>query len=425
MNVLNVGRYRKNFVLLAGLLLLTATGCQNTPELDAADLSESVETTAVSNVVAETLVEVEPMTELIYDFDNFDPIQPTRSTDYFKRDAVKGVYVSGHVAGMASSMDALIELADTTEINAFVIDVKDDDGHITFDMDVEEVDEIKSEYNYIKDIDGLMDKLYAHDIYPIARIVAFKDPYLAKNKQAYAIKNQDGSLWYYKKVPWLNPYNRECWDYIIEVAKGAAKAGFKEIQFDYIRFEATSSLKNASFGGLEGELTRQEIILEFVKHATEELRPYGVEVSADVFGTVITSEIDAKNIGQDYVAMVNELDVICPMIYPSHYGYGFYGTPAGQHSDLYPYRIIKGSMDDSAEAIATLPEDAPRAVVRPWLQAFTASYLGKGNYKVYDKAAIREQIQATYDAGLEEWILWHAGVKYKASYLMPEENETP
>lgn len=266
-----------------------------------------------------------------------------------------------------------------------------------------------------------MDKLYEHDIYPIARIVTFKDPYLAKNKQEYAIKNKDGSLWYYKKVPWLNPYNTDTWDYVLDVAKDAAKRGFKEIQFDYIRFEATKTLNNASFGGLEAGRDRKAIILEFVEYAMEELKPYGVEVSADVFGTVITSDFDAKIIGQDYVGMSRELDVICPMIYPSHYGYGFYGTPAGQHSDLYPYRIIKGSMEDSNEELSVIPEGENKATVRPWLQAFTASYLGAGNYKVYGKEAIREQIQATYDAGLEEWILWHAGVRYNDGYLLPKE----
>jgi hypothetical protein len=268
-----------------------------------------------------------------------------------------------------------------------------------------------------------MERLYSHDIYPIARIVAFKDPFVAERKPEYAIKKKDGSLWKYKNTPWLDPYNKDTWKYIIDVSKEAAKIGFKEIQFDYIRFEATSTLAEADFQGKDVLQTREEVILEFLEYAKEELKPYGVKVSADVFGTVITSSKDAATIGQDYVEMSKVVDVICPMIYPSHYGFGFYNTPKGEHSDLYPYRIIHGSMMDSADKLTQIPEGDHKAVVRPWLQAFTASYLGRGNYKTYDAAAIREQIQATYDAGLEEWILWHAGVKYNAAGLLPIEQE--
>lgn len=412
-------------VVVAGVLAVGMTGCGASEvvekPLPTKVVSEVVETTtAAAETEAPEVIEL-PVTELLYDYTTFDSIEAMSSDRYFERQPVKGIYVSGHIAGISSRMDELIELADETEVNAFVIDVKDDDGRISYQSDVEAVNAIGAGTNHIRDIDGLMDKLYEHDIYPIARIVAFKDPFLAKNKQEYAIKNKDGSLWYYKKVPWLNPYHRDTWDYILDIAKDAAKKGFKEIQFDYIRFEATSSLKNADFGGLETELDRKEIIFEFVKYAMDELEPYGVEVSADVFGTVINSDYDAKVIGQDYVWMASELDVICPMVYPSHYGYGFYGTPSGQHSDLYPYRIIKGSMEDSNEKMATIPEGEHQAIVRPWLQAFTASYLGSGNYMVYGKEAIRDQIQATYDAGLEEWILWHAGVRYNKNYLLPKE----
>lgn len=337
---------------------------------------------------------------------------------YEQTPAVKGVYVNAPAASSKSRMDALIELADTTEINAFVIDVKDDNGRVTFEMDVPEVDEVKAEYRYIKDIDGFMNKLYDHDIYPIARIVVFKDPYLPKRKTDYAIKNQDGSLWYYGKVPWLNPYNKDVWHYVLDIAKKAAEAGFKEIQFDYIRFEATRQLQNADFGPTEDK-SRMEIIADFVEYATKELKPYGVKVSADVFGIIINSKVDAKVIGQDYLKMAEKLDVICPMVYPSHYGKGFFGIPKDKHSDLYPYETIYGAMEDSNTEYEKLP-DKKGAIVRPWLQAFTATYLRKPNYRVYGGEELRAQIQAVYDAGLEEWILWHAGSKYKTDGLLAE-----
>ncbi len=394
------------FVLLFALNGCKPIGVEETPSLK--DVINDKETQKEEKTQVE---------EIVYNEDDFISVEETNVIEYFKPPTVKGIYISGHAAGIDDWMDNLITLADETELNSFVIDIKDDDGYVTYEMDNDVVKEIGAFRGQIDDIGLLLDKLYEHDIYPIARIVTFKDPYLAKNVSEYAIKNKGGGLWKYKGIPWINPYNKDSWDYILDVASRAGLDGFKEIQFDYIRFEATESLNNATFEGLEEGKTRQDVILDYVDYAVSRLSPLGLKVSADVFGTIITSERDAKNIGQDYKKMANKIDVICPMVYPSHYGFGFYGIPAGKHSDLYPYEIIKGSMDDSTEL---LKGTEPVAIVRPWLQAFTASYLGAGNYMTYGKEAIRAQIQASYDAGLEEWILWHAGVKYNDSYLLKE-----
>lgn len=339
---------------------------------------------------------------------------PSNNYKYYdKNTKVKGVYVNPSAAGSKKRMDYLVNLADNTEVNAFVVDVKADEGTVTFDMNLEAVKKIKANsYTTIRDINAFMDKIYKHNIYPIARIVCFKDPYLAENVKEYAIKNKDGSLWYYKKIAWINPYNRDSWEYIVNIAKEAAKVGFKEIQFDYIRFEATSTLKDVDFGFDSNELARTQVIYNFIDYAKKELEPYNIKLAADVFGIIIMSEKDAHKIGQDYIEMTKRLDVICPMVYPSHYGFGFYGTPTNQHSDLFPYKIIRGSMDDSTKVLAAIDKNTSKAIVRPWLQAFTASYLGKPNYKSYGGEELRQQIQATYDAGLEEWILWHAGSNY-------------
>ncbi len=335
----------------------------------------------------------------------------------YKAEPIKGIFLTANTAGISSSLDALIQLANQTEINAFVIDVKNDFGNVTYNMDIKQVDEIGSEYIAIKDINKVMDKLYNNNIYPIARIVAFKDPYLSSHKTEYAIKNKDGSLFQYKNVSWVSPYNKDAWKYIVDIAKEAALSGFKEIQFDYIRFEATYSLENADFGHEDSYENRMEIIVDFIEYAKSELEPYGVVVSADVFGTIIVSEIDAKMIGQNYLEMSKSLDVICPMVYPSHYGRGYYGVPASKSPDLYPYEIIYGSMMDSNNVINKITSENERPVVRPWLQAFTASYLGGGNYMTYDGKAIQAQIKAVKDAGLEEWLLWNSGNRYSKDGL--------
>lgn len=420
-------------VFLSGLLLV---GCVKEPvEEVIEELPDQVETTLDEQpeeeiIDTEDMVEAEEddedaipiVTEVVYDFDSYEEVVAVNPEQYEFDDPIKGIYVSAHAAGSDQWFANIVQMADETEINSFVIDVKNDSGLVCFEVDLEEVNEIGADRKIIRDINGLMDTMYEHDIFPIARIVTFKDPYLAEAKPEYAIKNKDGSLWYYGGVAWLNPYNRDTWKYVVDVAKEAVRVGFKEIQFDYIRFEATSKLNNADFGGLD-TVDRETIILEFLDYATEELKPLGVEVTADVFGIIINSERDAKVIGQDYVEMSKRLDAICPMVYPSHYGYGFFGIPSNKHSDLYPYETIYGSMEDSNEELSVIPEGEHVAKVRPWLQSFTASYLKDGDWMVYGREAIRAQIQATYDAGLEEWLLWNAGVKYNSSALLPAEND--
>ncbi|PKM51288.1 MAG: hypothetical protein CVV02_06700 [Firmicutes bacterium HGW-Firmicutes-7] len=355
----------------------------------------------------------------VVDLNDFMIVDNTISVDYSIREPIRGIFLTANTAGIQASLDNLINLANETVINAFVIDVKNDNGYITYDMDVPLADEIGAEYYAIKNIDEVMDKLYDNNIYPIARIVAFKDPYLSSHVTKYAIKNKDGSLFHYKNVSWISPYNEDSWKYIIDVAKEAAKSGFKEIQFDYIRFEATHSLEGADFGGeIDPSITRTDVILHFLEYAKKELEPYDVKISADVFGTIIVSEIDANMIGQNYLEMAKRLDVICPMVYPSHYGRGYYGIPASQPPDLFPYEIIYGSMQDSNKVLDLITEGENKPIVRPWLQSFTASYLGAGNYMTYDGEAIRKQIQGAYDAGLDEWLLWNSGNRYSREGLI-------
>lgn len=350
------------------------------------------------------------------DYMNYNVVVPTMYKQY---EPIRGIYLTANTAGISSRLDNLIKIANDTEVNAFVIDVKNDEGNITYDMNVPLADEIGAEYHAIGNIQEVMDKLYDNNIYPIARIVAFKDPYLSSIVTDFAIKNKDGSLFKYKGFSWINPYNKDSWKYIIDVAKEAARAGFKEIQFDYIRFEATSSLNNADFGNnTDTTESRMEIIVDFVDYAKQELAPFDVAVSADVFGTIISSEVDAKNIGQNYIEMAKRLDVICPMVYPSHYGRGYFGLPSSEPPDLHPYEIIKGSMTASNEVLSKL--EGNRVIVRPWLQAFTASYLGAGNYMRYGGKEIRSQIQAAYDTGLTEWLLWNPTNKYTQDGLQPQ-----
>lgn len=336
---------------------------------------------------------------------------------------VKGIYVSAHVAGTRSMMDEIISRINETEINAVVIDVKEDEGRVTYAMDVPLVVETGASVNYISDLSGLIGKLKAQGIYVIGRVVAFRDPYLAEVKPQWSLKTKDGKIYRDSQgLAWIDPYRKEVWEYLTQIGEAAADDGFDEIQFDYIRFSAGKGMEDVVIPEEEMEgLSRTDIITEFTRYARERLEPKGVFVSADVFGTIIESTGDADIVGQNYGAMAAELDYICPMIYPSHYGDGNFGL---DHPDLYPYETISAALKGSKRVLeeatpSSVVKKKTSAIVRPWLQDFTASYLT--HHITYGPDQLRQQIQAVYDAGYEEWLLWDAKCTYTWDGLLPAE----
>lgn len=348
---------------------------------------------------------------------NYTDMQETFKSGSNKRAPikVKGIYVSGPRAGNDNYIKELTELVDTTELNAMVIDIKNDNGEITYKIDLPEAKELQADVNYISDIQKLVLELKEKEIYLIARVVAFKDPMLAKGRPDLCLKKKDGSIFYDKSgLSWVNPYKKEVWEYLISVAREAALLGFDEIQFDYIRFSTDSGIKEVDFGKAAEKKSKMEIISEFTKYACENLKPLGVYVSADVYGTIIDSSVDAEIVGQDYKEMAKYLDYICPMIYPSHYQEGSYGI---KHPDLKPYDLILKALDKSQAALG-VEEGEKTAVVRSWLQDFTATWLEP--HKAYGSDEIRDQIQAVYDAGYEEWILWNGSNDYTKDGLKKE-----
>lgn len=333
--------------------------------------------------------------------------------------AAKGIYLAASPVANEEFLNETIEALDQTELNAVVIDVKDDFGRITYDMqNVPLAKELGAVSKTAGDLPAVIKKLREHGVYCIARIVALKDPYLAEKKPEWALHTADGSLFRDKSGDaWVDPYQEAYWEYLVSVAKEAGRIGFDEIQFDYIRFCTERETEAVVYDPL---LTKGRdkisIITELVTYLSESLRREGLFVSCDVFGSIIGSSLDAQSVGQDYDQMASALDYICPMIYPSHYSSGNFGL---EHPDLAPYDCILGALKQSKTVLSSY-EGYKQAAVRPWLQAFTASYLGEGNYMEYGADAIRQQIEAVYDAGYDEWILWSASAKYDYSALLTE-----
>ncbi|NEN82887.1 putative glycoside hydrolase [Paenibacillus elgii] len=333
----------------------------------------------------------------------FDRLTPVDKKDP-QKDApkVKGIYVTAHSAG-GSRMNTLLKLMDDTELNSMVIDLKDDWGYITYDTGNPELNAMDTTQKIITDMPKLMSTFQEHKVYPIARIVVFKDTVLAKKRPDLSFVNPDGSLWGNGKNPpdsFVNPYKKEVWDYNIAIAKEAAKAGFKEIQFDYVRFPEGFEKRADTLKYDKDERSRIEAVAEFVKYAREQLTPLGVRVSVDIFGYA-ASVPAAEGIGQDFQKISQNVDVICPMIYPSHYSNGWFGAKV---PDAAPYVTINGAMKDTAKKLDPLQSLKP--VVRPWIQDFTATWV-PGHVR-YGKKEIEEQIRALKDNGTEEFLLWNA-----------------
>ena len=527
-------------VLAAGLCL---SGCQgkNVETMAAFAEKEGTEdgTGAADSVDGEFGMSNESEAETTVDGDtaanpgaSTGSVEDAATVKELNRVKVKGIYVSGPMAGTAG-MDNLIALVDRTELNALVIDVKNDDGYLTCELDVPLAEQIGSEKHYIKDLPALVQTCKEKNIYLIARVVAFKDPILAEKMPEWSLHNSDGSIFRDKSgLAWVNPYRKEVWEYLASVGEAAIKAGFDEVQYDYVRFSTDSRMKQVDFGDSTKGRTKTEAISGFTLYASERIHAAGGRISADVYGVVIDSEEDQQIVGQNYVEMSRSLDAISPMIYPSHYGPYNYQIPV---PDAQPYDTVLAAMQASkmvlagldpktgkkpvsadvsgndavdaaivggeavsgnnaadaaadsqstsgttavsgndavqnaenaqaadgaqATADAQAAEDAQaakdaqtakdaqaakdaaaktpalskeeiaqldpttgvQATVRPWLQDFTATWV-KGHIS-YGPEEIRAQIQAVYDAGYEEWILWNAANRYTEGGLLTQEEE--
>lgn len=341
-------------------------------------------------------------------------VQPPINYAPFKEKVeVKGIYMTGSTVGYENRFNELVDLISKTELNSVVIDIKDDFGELTYPSDISFAKEIGADRNIkVENVNTILEILREKEIYPIARIVTFKDRIAASEKPELAIKSKDGSVWRDNKGDaWLNPYNKDSWEYPIEIAEEAALKGFKEIQFDYVRFPSDGKTKEIDYGQAENNKTMAKAISEFLEYARERLEPLGVYVSADVFGLATTAE-DDLGLGQHLETIATSVDIISPMVYPSHYALGSFGV---EYPDAEPYKIVYISLSTALERMEKIPDNKHKALIRPWLQDFSAPWLKKQygpNYTNYGPEEIKAQIKACKDLGLKEWIFWNAGNVY-------------
>lgn len=406
------GKKRKLKPALSVLLILCylavfiwyfVRGFGDEPDIDAAS-GEIASTATLPSPYVPTAVVSAPESADVEDI----TLTPVYSSPPVK---VKGLYVAAWYAGIDSRMEHYIELCDTTDINALVIDVKDDQGNITFITGTEGLS--GASMYIIPDIETILWTMRDRGIYSIARIVCFLDPVCSVLHPELAIHNAWGEPWQDGRgYTWLDPYKTGVWDYIAAVAREAARVGFDEVQLDYVRFPSDGNLSNIDYGPAGAEKTKTEIISEFVAYIRSVLAEEGVRLSADVFGIIAISSVDAESIGQDPALLLGSADYLCPMIYPSHFanrrqnGTGqIINDVLFEAPDLEPYEVVYNILLGVRTHLDA--DDDSQAIIRPYLQDFTAEYLGEDYYQDYTAQQVLEQIRAVYDAGFDEWILWN------------------
>ena len=323
---------------------------------------------------------------------------------------LKGLYMTGWVAGTNSMRDHVINLADTTEVNAIVVDLKDYSGKISYPVDDPNLQEIGASERRIPNLKNLTSLLHLKGIYVIGRIACFQDPYFVKLHPEYAMKKNDDRdvVWTdHKGLSWLDPGEEAVWDYLIQISKDAYAQGVDEIQFDYTRFPSDGDMKNIYYPASDGKL-RADVINDFWEYLNKNLHEDVPVLSVDLFGLTTTSN-DDLGIGQILENALRNFDYVSPMVYPSHYATGWHNFKDPQ---AHPYETVKFSMDTASMKAKAINESS--AKLRPWLQDF--GLFGE----VYGPKEVRAQIQATNDAGLTSWLLWDASNNFTPQALLPK-----
>ena len=314
---------------------------------------------------------------------------------------VRGVHVTMALAGIPRKLDEYIRLK-RDGLNTIELDVKDENGDVAFiPANVPLARHVGAARRYY---DPVRAAARVHDagLYLVGRVVTFEDPRLSAGAPELAIRGADGSRWLNNAgLGWTNPYDTRVWRYNVAIAEAAARAGFDEIQFDYVRFPSDGDVSQIRYPGKHAQPMAWTIPM-FVRYASHRLRPLGVRVSVDVFGLSATRNL---GIGQFPRRIAPFVDAIYPMVYPSHYAAGEYNIddPNGR-----PGTTVAYSLRDFRRAVA-----GRKAVLIPWLQDFS---LGR----TYTLADVQDEIQSARLEHVKGFMLWNpSGVYTRAALGTP------
>ena len=299
-------------------------------------------------------------------------------------DQIKGIYLNGYLFNNDAKREQINEILVGTDVNTLVIDVKTDNGHILFDTEIDEVsylENIRAKYTK-SDLQELKE---IKDLYLIGRLVVYQDPLFAKVFPDEAVLDTRLNKPYSQNGQYfLDPSSLKVQEYIINIALESCRLGFDEIQYDYIRYPDSNS-KYMKFDTENNFENRTMNINSFLSKSRKLLHEEGCLLSADTFGFILTNKQD-EGIGQNLETIVQNVDFISPMVYPSHYSTGSFGF---QNPNKYPYEVITAALTDA------LDRGVDKNKIRPFLQGFWHS-----------NEDIRYNIKAASDLGMD-WLIWN------------------
>lgn len=321
--------------------------------------------------------------------------------------SIRALYATASTTASDERWAELVEIADDTVVNALVVDLKDSTGRVFYDSQVPMVDQIGAEAAMF-DVEARLEEMQDKGIYSIARIVVFEDPLLAGQRPDLAIRDvTTGGLWTtWDGLEWVNPHERQVWEYNIAIATEAARLGFDEIQLDYVRFPSDGLLENADYGAEYADESHLDAITAFLGQMDTALEPTGTYLAVNIPGLTLWDDGDG-GIGLNVAAIAPYVDVVSPMIYPSHFYPGDLGLDIPNN---HPYAVVLRSLQNGAEK---LPEAARK--LRPWLQDF--SY---GEGIEYGDAEVAAQIQAAEEFGGSGWMIWSPDNVYHTGGIASE-----
>jgi hypothetical protein len=301
---------------------------------------------------------------------------------------VRGVHVTAPLAGLPGKLEDYTALK-AFGLNTIEVDVKDENGQVGFvNRDVPALARDIGAARPYYDAESVVARVHAAGMYLIGRVVVFEDPTLSAERPSLAVQRPDGSRWLTNGgLGWVNPYDRRVWRYAVGIGAAAARAGFDEIQFDYVRFPSDGDLSQIVYPHGRDE-RKGATIARFLQYASSTLHPLGVRVSADVFGLAATHDL---GIGQVPKRIAGYLDAIYPMVYPSHFSPGEYGIT---DPDAYPGRTVARALFDFRRQVRG------RAVLIPWLQDFSLD-------RRYGLIEVTDQIAAARRQHARGYMLWN------------------
>jgi len=311
-----------------------------------------------------------------------------------KEGGVKGIYLNGYDFTNSEKMDSIITILSETKVNTIVLDVKTDNGHVLYDSNLQEVNALNNKrVKYDQSL--LLEFKKEFNIYLIGRVVAFQDPYFAKNfENSSVIDSTTNSPYSQNGQYFLDPGDKKARDYILNIAIEACSLGFDEIQFDYIRYPDTNK-KDLIYEDENTYENRVENINSFLRFSKDILNGMGCLVSADIFGYVLQTRAD-NGIGQHLETIAETVDFISPMVYPSHYSKGSFGY---QYPNDFPYEVVSAALNDG------INRGIEKEKIRPFLQGFW-----------HDSRDVQLNIEAAENKNLD-WIIWNNSSQYEIEYF--------